>query len=282
MDLMHRARVQVAELVRALRREIKDLKQDDEEDEDSDDEAEATPARPQASRGEPSISQKQARAAEREGRRKTLIERLHLQPLHTSTSAPAETSSGRDSQPGGGRRFTGVSQGGHYEDEDDEIVEISRPCVLQPSLSRDSRRNPRNSSIVSIPPSVRSQPVIVISSSSEPEVDDSDHDSDSSSIVEIVAPKHLRSSKHGAIRDGSDAESDSSSVVEVHPPDADEITIKRAFHACHYAVQRLEDEDIVPYGLRLFAYVALDLLLSTVRRKTSLGPAVKKEDTKGG
>lgn len=198
-DLMFRARLQISEVVRTLRREIKDLKPQDEEDDGSDDDEHFAPRRP--------------RGAHRSRLQKDILDRLQQQPIYTGKD---------DAHENGSAGPVGEQIDDH--DDDDEVVEITNPFV--------SRGNPQSSS-------ASKRTVIVV-----PDSDDSDSDS---------------------------------SIVEVEAPDPDQVIIKRAFNACHYALQRLMDSEVVPYGLRLFAYVALDVLLSIIRRKTGLNRATKEE-----
>lgn len=194
-DLMYRARLQISEVVRTLRREIKDLKPHDGEDDGSDDDEHFVPRRP--------------RDARRNQLQKDLRKRLQLQPIYAGADSAHEN---------------GTADPVEDQDDDDEVVEIANPFLSggDPQSSSASKRT-----------------VIVV-----PDSDDSDSDE---------------------------------SIVEIEAPDPDEVIIKRAFNACQYALQRLMDSETVPYGLRLFAYVALDVLLSTIRRKTGLNKATKAE-----
>lgn len=192
-DLMHRARIQVSEIVRTLRREIKDLKPQDEEDEDSSD-------------GEAFIS---PRIAQQMETRQAILERLRSRPIYKDNEAISD----------------GTEES--HAESDDDVVEIPRPANFGARTDQDA--------VLSSEDLTAKKEVIEIA----------DTDSDS----------------------GHSAES---SIVEVEAPDREDVIIKRAFNACQYALRRLSDDNIVPYGLRLFAYVALDVLLTTIRRKTAL------------
>jgi hypothetical protein len=177
MELLHRARTQMSEIVRTLRREIKDLKSEDEDsdDDDFDDEGE-------------------------DGAIHNAVKKEEDIPDYHGGRNGAGVKSEEDQKP----LFTSPS-GAKEKDEDDDIVEIPRPANV-PSAAP-------------------------------------------------LSPSHF---------DEADEE-----IQEIQRPDKHLITIRRAYNACHYALDVLSNSQKAPFGTRLFALVAMELLLSIIKTKTS-------------
>ncbi|KAF8299892.1 RdRP-domain-containing protein [Clavulina sp. PMI_390] len=250
-NLVYRARMQVAEVVRTLRREIKDLDREDAEADDSDDEEAISP------RGAPAPPV--SRAVKQAERRKILLDRLGLLPdYNTQSSTSSEPTLAVSST---------VSPPNDEEAEpssDDEVVEITRPDDIEEIRQRQRRRSSsRLGSQHQGGTSGSSKDKAIVISDSEEEISHPGNSGDEDENADIA---------------------DDESVLEATTPskpaakaDVDLVVIQRAFNACHYALGGLSEDGVVPYGLRLFAYVALDVLLATIRRRTAFGAPVKQE-----
>lgn len=184
-NLLHRSRLEIAQIVKTLRREIKDMKPDDCDSDSS------------SGEDEPTLSRQAKDAKKRLARLERLRPRIY----------------------GGDEEAD--------ESDDSDVVEIPRPT----SFGSASRKR---------------------------EVNDDDSD-----VVEIPRPSGSKNQQ--TADDGNNSDS---SIEEIAAPDPKEIVIKRAFNACQYGLEVLSEHDVVPYGTRLFTYVALDVLLFTIRRNT--------------
>lgn len=185
-----------------------------------------------------------------------------------------------------------------YDDEDDEAEftpPSSNPSSKRPQETAHSRTSSVRAKLERSRSPRRSRSVVVI--------DDSDDDE----VVEIPRPTLTRgrsrampsgssrrpakppapTNRFTAKEESSDSgvdegyASDSSSIVEIARPDPRLTIIKNAYNATLFAFETLTETDgPAPYGVRLFALVALDILLGTIRLKT--GPVLdEKGDAKG-
>ncbi|KAF8299894.1 RdRP-domain-containing protein [Clavulina sp. PMI_390] len=240
-NLVHRATTQVIEIVRTLRREIKDLDQEDIEDDDSDDDE------PIARYASPEIPV--GRVVNQADRRKTLLERIGLLPDYvgrsptSSGSAPAASIMAFAARAG----HSGTSLGGPAAQ--------SKPSEIgghQTSSSRSPTGTP-------VPEASSGE------TSGAPDLkNDRSHTGDDNEDA-------------GPVKDNSAVE-DTRPSESAPKVDAELVIIQRAFNACHYALGGLSDDGVVPYGLRLFAYVALDVLLATIRRRTAFVAAPTQQE----
>ena len=183
MELLHRARTQTSEIVRTLRREIKDLKSEDEDSDDDDfgDEGEE---------GATSNAMKQED-----------LSHDHLDP----GNAMVKSEENQGMPPG--------------------------------SLTEDRKPLPK--------PAFEAE------------------DEEDSDIVEIRRPPSSPGNSSSRTRN------DDEEIQEIERPDRHSVTIRRAFNACHYALDVLSKSQRAPFGTRLFALVAIELLLSVIKTKIS-------------